>query len=497
MPKLTIDNQPVEVPQGATILDAAEKLGIEIPTMCFMKSCTPSTSCMVCVVKVNNANSLVPSCGTKAVDGMKVQSQTPEISQARKAAVELLLSDHIGDCMGPCHVTCPAKMNIPLMIRQIAENDMPGAIKTVKKDIAIPAVLGRICPAPCENACRRKQHDSPVSICLLKRIAADTDLESKTPFVPQCDPSRNKTVAVIGSGPVGLTAAYYLQESGFDCIVYDRNEKVGGMLRKEPADKLPAEVLDSEIKMVEKLGVNFKLQTEIQDSDITKLQNEYDAVLLATGIGRQQGFDTSSPAIFDASDPNGKPKTAVLATAAGKDACAKIIQYFDDLEITGSPKPFNSRMGKLKEGEIDIFMSAAKKTTRKEPQKKGDGLTQKQAIEESLRCLHCDCRKPDNCKLRKYAEQYLAKANTYKGERRNFIWYIDHPEIIVEPGKCIDCGLCIQITAKNRDALGLAFSGRGFDVNVKVPFDKSLVEAFGDAAGECVKACPTGAISWK
>ena len=164
---------------------AADKAGVSIPSMCFLKGCAASTSCMVCVVRVNAAQSLVPACGTKAVDGMVVESDSPEVLAARKTALELLLSDHVGDCMGPCHVTCPAKMDIPVMIRQIAAGEFAEAIKTVKKDIPLPAVLGRICPAPCENACRRRLQDSAVSICLLKRFVAaqldtlgDTELRS-------------------------------------------------------------------------------------------------------------------------------------------------------------------------------------------------------------------------------------------------------------------------------------------------------------------------------
>ena len=108
MPKLTIDNREVQVADGATILDAAGKLGIDIPTLCFMKGCEPSTSCMVCVVEVEGLASLVPSCATVATEGMKVRSDCDHVREARKAALELLLSDHVGDCLGPCHTICPA-----------------------------------------------------------------------------------------------------------------------------------------------------------------------------------------------------------------------------------------------------------------------------------------------------------------------------------------------------------------------------------------------------
>ena len=115
MPRLTVDKREIEVAKGATILDAAAKVGIVIPTMCFREGLEPFTSCMLCVVKVHNQDGLVPACGTLAEDSMSVQTDTEEIRQARRTALELLLSDHVGDCIGPCQVACPAKMNILAM----------------------------------------------------------------------------------------------------------------------------------------------------------------------------------------------------------------------------------------------------------------------------------------------------------------------------------------------------------------------------------------------
>ncbi|HUU21926.1 MAG TPA: 2Fe-2S iron-sulfur cluster-binding protein, partial [Phycisphaerae bacterium] len=142
MPTIHIDNQPVEVANGATILEAAGKLGIDIPTLCYRPGCEANTSCMVCLVKVAGRNGMVPACATEAVDGMRVESETDEVRDLRRVALELLLSDHLGDCMAPCHSLCPARMNIPQMIRQIAAGELREAIETVKADIALPAVLG-------------------------------------------------------------------------------------------------------------------------------------------------------------------------------------------------------------------------------------------------------------------------------------------------------------------------------------------------------------------
>ncbi|MHC4664732.1 MAG: FAD-dependent oxidoreductase, partial [Planctomycetota bacterium] len=244
MPKVFVDHREVEVDNGTTILDAAGNIGIEIPTMCFLKGQKPLTSCMVCVVKASGFDKLVPACATIVEAGMRIETDCQEVHEARKAALELLLSEHVGDCIGPCQVTCPAGMNIPLMIRQIEAGDLREAIATVKKDIALPAVLGRICPAPCEKACRRVAFDEAVSICLLKRYAADVDLESAEPHSPVCKRSQNKRVAIVGAGPAGLAAAYYLLQDGYSCTIFDEHEEPGGMLRYGvPRENLPIDIL--------------------------------------------------------------------------------------------------------------------------------------------------------------------------------------------------------------------------------------------------------------
>jgi NADPH-dependent glutamate synthase beta subunit-like oxidoreductase len=518
MPRLTIDNREVEVPNGATILDAAEKLGIDIPTMCFLKGYEPSTSCMVCVVKVEGKAVMLPACGTLAEDGMRVESDCEEVHQARKTALELLLSDHVGDCLGPCHTICPAQMNIPLMIRQIAAGKLRDAIETVKKDIALPAVLGRICPKPCERGCRRAVIDEAVSICLLKRYVADVDLESARPYSPACKPSQDKSVAIIGAGPTGLAAAYYLQQAGIGCTVFDDHERPGGMLRYGvPEEELPRDVLDKEIDQIEKLGLTFKGETQINDSaSFEKLRKDFDAVFVAfgameAGIIESMGlkanangvaidgstYQTNLSGVFAGGDAVRKRRLTVRAVADGKEAAESIRQYLSGRPVTGPKKPFNTRIGKIEDNEKERFAASASNAPRVTVSRKGDGFTNEQAQQEAARCLHCDCRKADSCKLRQYAQEYNARLAEYKSRRRPFVQQAQHPQIIYESGKCIDCGLCIQIAGQAGEELGLTFVGRGFDVRVAVPFEQSIAEGLKQAAAKCVAACPTGALAYK
>ena len=519
MPKLSIDNQQVEVKDGDTILDAAKKLGIEIPTLCFVEGRPPQTSCMVCLVKVNGRERLVPACATKARDGMQVESQTDQVRQARRTALELLLAEHVGDCIAPCQAACPAHMNIPLMIRQIAAGDTRRAIQTVTRHIALPTVLGRICPAPCEKACRRRNKDAPVAICLLKRCAADVNLASPQPWLPDRKAETHKKVAVVGAGATGLAAAYYLQRDGHACTIFDRHDAPGGRLRYADSEtKPPTDVLDGEIDIIRKLGAEFRMNAEAgADPAMEALRRDFDAVVIAAGKSApdqaerlglpktdagikvdSHTFASGVDGVFAAGRAVRARTSAVRAVADGKAVAASVDQFLRGQAPAAPPRPFSTHIGKLLEGEIDKFMEGASPDAQQQPAEGGAGLTEVQARSEAIRCLHCDCRKADNCKLRNWAQAYDAKARAYKLPRPPYLGCeTRHPDVIYEPGKCIKCGLCVAIAADAGEQPGLSFTGRGFDVRIGVPFGESLADALKTSAADCVNACPTGALAFK
>jgi len=518
MPNLTIDGKPVQVPEGSTILDAAEALDIKIPTLCFIKDALPITSCMLCVVRVEGRKNLLPACATAVEEGMIVINDSEEVTSARRTALELLLSDHAGDCMGPCQVACPAGMDIPEMIRQVAGGRYDMAIKTIKEHIALPAVTGYICPAPCEKACRRGQIDRPIAVRLVKRCAAELDLYENTPYTPAVLLDSGQKAAIVGAGPAGLAAAWYLQKEGISCTVFDDREEPGGMLRYGvPEQDLPRSILDREIEQVRRLGVVFKQQVRIgRDVTLEELMKSFDAVFLGTGkstaedleaLGFEPGkkslpvnrdtLQTDLPGVFAGGDVRRGMKLTVRSLADGKKAAASILQFLNGEIVTGTKQMFSTRMGKIDPEEMAQISGSAKAGDRDQSIDPNRSLSLEEASKEALYCLHCDCRKAESCKLRIFAEEYGAKAALYRGKRRLFIYRDEHPDLIYEPGKCINCGICVRITGQQKEKLGLTFIGRGFDVKVAVPFDKSIREGLTAAAGEVVKACPTGALAFK
>ena len=519
MPRLTIDNREMDAPDETTVLEAARALGIDIPTLCHRAGCEPQTSCLVCVVKINGNARLAPACATKVSEGMCVESESDEVRLARRTALELLLSDHLGDCLAPCFFTCPAEMDIPVMLRQIASGDLSGAIATVKRDIALPAILGRICPAPCEKACRRNGLDAAVSICLLKRFVADVDLASPHPYRPVCGEATGKNVAIVGGGPTGLAAAYYLAQAGHRCGIYEQSDRLGGRLWTETnEDNLPRDIVEAEIAQLRKIGIDVFTNSPVKTAEAFQLLcKKHDAVFLAPGASaselasvwglpttsrglavNKETYQTDMVKVFAGGNAIRGKGMVVRSVADGKEAAMAIDSFLLGEKFVGPQKLFSTKIGRMEREELILFAEGSEKEPRREPAGgKKNGFDAGEATLQAARCLHCDCRGLHNCKLRHYAVEYEADPKRFQGARRAFIQDARHAEVIFESGKCIDCGLCIQIAAKSGEKLGLTFLGRGFDVRVAVPFDGTLDEALLRVAVECVEACPTAALSFK
>lgn len=417
--KLSIDGTEVLAREGASVLDAALEAGIFIPHLCKHPNLEAAGGCRLCVVEIEGREEIVPSCMTKAADGMKALTKSARAEAVRKMAMELILATHPADCTGcpkygkcelqsmyqymgvsaarwktrsrpvptdssnpliehlftrcircgrcvracrdlrgvkvldfqktkdgvrigtdkgvslseagcrfcgaciqvcptgsimdaradahadtdtdtntdintvvPCRSTCPAHIDIPRYIRYIKEGDFDRAAAVIREKVPFPETLGNICSHACEEKCKRNALNAPLSICRLKQAAAQNDHKQWKKRLKRAVPT-GKRAAVVGAGPAGLTAAYYLAGKGHEVTVFEENERAGGQGRYGiPAYRLPDDVLDREIADILEAGVCLKLNTRISSPE-TLLDQGFSAVLVA--VGTHQGTKLPIP----------------------------------------------------------------------------------------------------------------------------------------------------------------------------------------------------------
>lgn len=194
--------------------------------------------------------------------------------------------------IAPCQNACPADVDVPQYIEFIQRGMYFEAVKSIRKKNPFPSVCGRVCTHPCESRCRRAQLDEAIAIRSLKRFAADYELQNAEAFyfdMEEGEKSKNgKKIAVIGGGPAGLTAAYYLAIWGYDVTIFETSDKPGGMLNYAiPPYRLPNEVLNKEIDIILKAGINLVTEIKVgQDIMLNEIRENFDAVFM--GIGTQQ-----------------------------------------------------------------------------------------------------------------------------------------------------------------------------------------------------------------
>jgi formate dehydrogenase major subunit len=289
---IEVDGRQVTGREGQTILEVCRDNGIEIPTLCYEPKLPGFGACRMCVVEVEGEGQPPISCSRVAEPEMVVRTQTPRIRQIRRTNLELIFSDHNAYCLPPCQNKCPSHIDIPGFLKANAEGDFVESARIFKRTIPFPSVLGRVCPAPCEEHCRRDEVDEAIAIRDTHRYAGDQVIKAqakgvRAPVPFEVQPSSGKRVAVIGSGPAGASTAYYLAIAGHEVTIYERDPEPGGMLRYGiPQYRLPKdEVLVPEYQGLTDLGVTFTCNAELgRDFTIDDLQNQgYDAVAVAIG----------------------------------------------------------------------------------------------------------------------------------------------------------------------------------------------------------------------
>ena len=371
--------------------------------------------------------------------------EKPELTKGKSKREALL----------PCKFGCPMEIDVPRYVRLVSEGKYDESYTVVRESLPLPSICSYICLSFCENQCRRGHLNDPISIRQLKRFVSEhhTDLWKQNLTAPE---PTGKKAAILGAGPAGLTAAYYLARKGHSVTIFEQAAMAGGMLRTAISRKrLPAEALEDDIKEILALGVDLKLNCE--DQTIDQLRDNFDAVLIATGstfVGpaskwlKDQGIDltplgtiqvesynmaTSRDGVFGAgdaalpfigedfidhekSDPNweffdvfveGLAKnrgdsfrSATKAIASGKLAASYIDQYLGgDGELAESFLPPEGEPDQYL-GRQEGFAKLKRETAAFEhpvPQYAGlceasEALTPEEAEKEAKRCLRCDLR---------------------------------------------------------------------------------------------------------
>lgn len=669
--KMKIDNREITVKKDFTIHDAAKEAGIDIPTLCSNEKISKTTSCFVCLVKDKKNGKFLPSCSQIVSEGMDIDASGDEVRDMRKTALELLLSEHSGDCEAPCTVSCPAHAKVEEYVRAGKKGDLKKTMEIILERIPLPMSIGRVCPRFCEKDCRRNITDRPVAINEFKRTSADREFEN---FKVPCETLGEKKVAIVGAGPAGISAAYFLRRKGIACDLFDMKEKPGGMLRYGiPEYRLPKDILDKEIRFMENLGgINFKMKHKLGENiELDTLKKEYDAVVLAVGswkpsssrikgeelteegivwlekiadsnwsgenpgktivigggntamdclrtsvrlgsddvncfyrrtekempaeeieiheakeegvkfhflsqpvalreengkkiltcikmelgepdasgrrrpvpvegsefeveadtvigaIGQKtiapEGTNTNrwgdievvsknshmSENIFAAGDCVTGPATVVEAVAMGRIAALGISEFFKGREYR-EPHKINVSRGHwnhLKKDDLvfiknpeeydrvdlEFIPIEERKNTFKEVTR---SFTKEELGKEGKRCFECSCTDKDDCSLKKHSEEYMCDPETIKGAKKEFSYDTRHPEIIMDPGKCIKCETCVKISKEIVNSSIFGFKHRGFETIMGTVFDKPL-SGTEEELKLYVENCPTGALDFK
>lgn len=206
-----------------------------------------------------------------------------------------------GRVQAPCSIACPAHIDIPRYLRFAGEGKPAEAVAVIREKVPFPAALGRVCIHPCEGQCQRTQMDNPLAIKTIKRYSADHDTSELWRKGGFKLPASGKKVAVVGAGPGGLTAAYYLAKKGHAVTCFEALPKAGGMMLVGIPDyRLPQDILQAEVDEISKVGVDIKYNSRI--TDLAPLRKEFDAIFLAVGAhdGMALGVDgEDGPGVVD------------------------------------------------------------------------------------------------------------------------------------------------------------------------------------------------------
>jgi Fe-S-cluster-containing hydrogenase component 2 len=440
--KIFINNRETEVLTGETLIETARRAGFDIPSLCYAKDAEHKSSCMICAVRNSVSGAIIPSCTTIPVDGMRIETDTPDVRQNRTLSLELLLSDHRADCEAPCSVACPANMDIAAMNRLYDDGKVGEALALLRDTLVIPATLCFVCNAPCERVCRRGAVDRPVPVReIKKRLVAATVLDATGEPVA----FNGMRVAIAGSDPAALSAAYHLRKRGYETVLF---EPSGQMLVPYVSADVPAEIIELETEVIRRMGVEM----------------------------RKESFPDSI-AGFDGVIRQSKPKQPARMVLEGR----RMAESLHENLVSGKHSGGDDVATGGEVAKQRVFNSTCPSFTDSEKVRLGE------LPRTETDCLYCACEGRNDCRLRACATEYGVRSPRYAREEgaNDALRRLTVSESIrFEPAKCIKCGLCVYNSTN-----GFTFSGRGFAMQVTLPEgNESNINT------EITELCPTSAL---
>ena len=514
MPRLLIDAQPVDVPPGTTLLEAARLAGLAIPTLCHLaEKPNRQAGCGICVVEDLDTGRLLPACVARADEAARVATGSPRVHEARRRTLALLLGDHRADCEAPCQLGCPSRLDIPHLMRALAAGDFRRAAGIVDAALALPHLLAAFCAAPCEKRCHRRDLDAPLAIQAAAGLAA---AYGATDTSPPPAPPGGRHVTLVGAGPAGLATACFLLRRGHACHLIEREPQAGGALRHAPGFAEAA--LERDLDRLRRLGATFAFNARLAEGDDTldSLARICDALVICCGeeeapacaraLGLPLTHNHLAPLMVR--QVNGRPfpvfaagaathpvRMAVIANAQGRLTAEKVDAWLREGAAAETPPEtaFRSHAGTLPPTALASMANPlCRDATR---QALTNTAPPETLVREALRCLQCACAKADACRLREIcAEEELPSTHGRHAERPAGRIHAGHG-VVIETAKCIACGICVRRSQVLQAPLGIAFHGRGYDVRIGPPAGHTWQELPAGLLRDAAENCPTGAIA--
>ncbi len=376
------------------------------------------------------------------------------------------------ECIPTCAAACPMHVDVRAMCAEISQGNFAGAYQILNKTLPFPNIISRICDQPCRSVCKR---DNAIAIVDLER--ACTDLGKTVPEIANPPSRRKQKIAIVGGGLSGLTAAFDLAKKRYLVTLFEANNVLGGRLRSIPESLLPRSIIESDIDIVLKMGVEVRLNTpvcgDISAGNVTlgQLQRDFDAVYLAIGANPPARFSlglnesglgsidpltraTAQPGIFAGSDlaRPGNPISSITAMSDGRIAAISIDRFVQRVSLTAS---------RINEGAFESCLNTNTEGVPVLPvtPRAGASFTGAEAIAEASRCLQCECL--ECVKACEYLSSYGTYPKKYARKIYNNLSIVMGTRLANQLiNSCALCGQCAEICPTNMDMGALCKQAR-------------------------------------